>query len=104
MCSPVGVISAVASLAGAASNYKAQQKAAAATERATAQAREAAAQQASMAEKEMNKASNRKPNVQGMMQSNREIGGMGIGSTMLTGPGGVDPSALMLGKNTLLGA
>lgn len=31
-------------------------------------------------------------------------GGGGIGSTMLTGPTGVDPSALSLGKSTLLGA
>lgn len=30
-------------------------------------------------------------------------GGSGVG-TMLTGPGGVDPSTLTLGKNTLLGA
>jgi len=30
-------------------------------------------------------------------------GAPGIGQTMLTGPGGVDPNQLTLGKNTLLG-
>lgn len=35
---------------------------------------------------------------------NRRANGEGVGSTMLTGAGGIDPSKLLLGKTTLLGA
>ena len=46
---------------------------------------------------QFNRANQRRANDAGTMP-----GGAG-NSTLLTGPGGVDPSALTLGKNTLLG-
>lgn len=49
-----------------------------------------------------NRANQKTPSIPGLAAANK--GGGGIGSTSLTGPGGVDPSALSLGKSTLLGA
>lgn len=40
----------------------------------------------------------------GMGQAGGSGGTPGAAQTMLTGPGGVDPKTLLLGKNTLLGA
>lgn len=48
-----------------------------------------------------NAANRRQPSVAGIMER-AAAGGSGTG-TMLTGPSGVDPNALALGKNTLLG-
>lgn len=42
--------------------------------------------------------------VSGDMAGQGQAGGApGVAQTMLTGPGGVDPNTLNLGKNTLLG-
>ncbi len=46
------------------------------------------------------------PNVQGIvggLQGQGQGGGPGLAQTFLTGPSGVDPNALKLGKPTLLG-
>lgn len=53
-------------------------------------------------EEAQNKANAATPNVAALAAGNK--GGGGISSTMLTGPTGVDPNSLALGKNTLLGA
>lgn len=43
--------------------------------------------------------------VGGDMSGTGQAGGSpGVAQTMLTGPGGVDPNTLSLGKNTLLGS
>lgn len=60
-----------------------------------------AAEQADMA---FNKANGKKPNLAGIFGANAAGANAGIGSTMLTGPQGVDTKSLLLGKNTLLGA
>jgi regulator of protease activity HflC (stomatin/prohibitin superfamily) len=71
---------------------------------AQAQATDAAQKQATAADKAFNAANKKKPNIDAMLANNQAAGDMGVGSTMLTGPGGVDPNMLTLGKNTLLGA
>jgi hypothetical protein len=50
-----------------------------------------------------NKANQKKPNGATLLSSNRMAAQGGVGGTMLTGPSGIDPSALSLGRTTLLG-
>ena len=74
-------------------------------ESAQAQAVKAAEGQRKRSEMVMNQANRQTPNVAGIMQSARAGGGdSGASGTMLTGPTGVDPNALALGKSTLLGS
>ena len=74
-------------------------------ESAQAQAVKAAEGQRKRSEMVMNQANRQQPNVAGIMQAARAGGGdTGASGTMLTGPTGVDPNALALGKSTLLGS
>ena len=74
-------------------------------ESAQAQAVKAAEGQRKRSEMAINQANRQTPNVAGIMQSARAGGGdSGASGTMLTGPTGVDPNALALGKSTLLGS
>lgn len=65
------------------------------------QALEMARKQADQADQANNKANAKMPNIAALLAGNQAPGG--IGSTMLTGPGGIDPTKLTLGRNTLLG-
>jgi len=47
-------------------------------------------------------AEQKQPDVGSILESNRKQGG-GVGSTLLTGPQGIDAKSLTLGKKTLLG-
>lgn len=58
--------------------------------------------QADLADQANNKANAKVPDIAALLAANQSPGG--VGSTMLTGPGGVDTSKLTLGRNTLLGA
>lgn len=58
--------------------------------------------QADLADQANNKANAKMPDIAALLAANKAPGG--VGSTMLTGPGGVDTSKLTLGRNTLLGA
>lgn len=71
-------------------------------ESAQTQAVNAAQGQRKKSEMAINQANRATPNVQGIMESASAMGG--AGGTMLTGPTGVDPNALALGKSTLLGS
>ena len=71
-------------------------------EAAQKQAVNAAQGQRKQSEMAINQANRATPNVQGIMESASAMGG--AGGTMLTGPTGVDPNALALGKSTLLGS
>ncbi len=92
-----GWIAGITAVVGAASQYDASRR----QKNQAKDAANAAQQQAQQAEKQadmqFNRANQRRANDAGTMP-----GGAG-NSTLLTGPGGVDPSALTLGKNTLLG-
>lgn len=50
-----------------------------------------------------NRANQKKPDSDALLSANLTAGKTGQASTMLTGPGGIDPSMLTLGKTTLLG-
>jgi len=51
-----------------------------------------------------NKANQKKPDTSAIIDAVMQAGKTGASGTMLTGPTGVDPNALALGKTTLLGA
>ena len=71
--------------------------------KAQTEAANAAQGQRRQSEMAINKANQQAPNVAGIMQSASAAAG-GSSGTMLTGPTGVDPNALALGKSTLLGS
>ena len=54
-------------------------------------------------EEAANRANMKRPNVNAILAAAQSAAKSGVGSTMLTGPTGVDQSALSLGKSTLLG-
>lgn len=73
-------------------------------------AKSAAAQQQAASDKlyaqqeqEINRQNARGPDTQALFAQNEIEGQQGASGTMLTGPMGVDPNSLSLGKNTLLG-
>lgn len=66
---------------------------------AQSQALEASQKQEKTAEENINKANAKAPDTNALMSAASK----GAPGTMLTGPTGVDPNALALGKNTLLG-
>ena len=70
--------------------------------KAQTEAANAAQGQRRQSEMAINKANQQAPNVAGIMQSASAMNG--ASGTMLTGPTGVDPNALALGKSTLLGS
>lgn len=61
------------------------------------------ADQLKLAEQDTNKLNAKRPNTAGILGAAQQAGKSGASGTMLTGPSGVDPSALQLGKSTLLG-
>lgn len=58
---------------------------------------------ANAADEANNKANQKRPDVAGALSAAMQAGKAGASGTMLTGPSGVDPAALQLGKSTLLG-
>ena len=50
-----------------------------------------------------NRANQKRPNANAILASARQAARGGMGSTLLTGPQGVNPGELSLGKSTLLG-
>lgn len=71
---------------------------------ASEQAQRNADNQAKAAEEATNKAEQKTANAAARLDEAALAGKSGVSGTMLTGPQGVDPSQLMLGKNTLLGS
>ena len=68
------------------------------------QAQRNADTQAKAAEEATNKAEQKPANAAARLDEAALAGKAGMSGTMLTGPQGIDPSQLMLGKNTLLGS
>lgn len=95
---------AVGGPVGALLGYQAQQQAdaAQAQRQAQAQAYAQAAKTADLADQAMNKANARTPDLGALLAGNSKKDG--ASGTLLTGSQGVDPSTLLLGRNTLLGA
>ena len=64
---------------------------------------EQAKEVATTSQQNINKANQRRPDTQAAMADATMAGSGGGSGTMLTGPQGIDPQQLALGKNTLLG-
>ena len=79
------------------------QKAAGAQKSAQAQAAAQASSTAKAADEANNRINQKRPDTVAILAANAQAGKGGQAGTMLTGPQGVDPSTLQLGKNTLLG-
>ena len=90
--------SAVAGAAGAASQADAARRQRKQAKDAARTAEQQAKEASKQAEMETNRANQRVANSTEAQRPNA-----GLGGTMLTGPQGVDPNALSLGRNTLLG-
>lgn len=66
-------------------------------------AKEAAQKQAYDSDQAINRANQKSPDVAGILSGAQRDAKSGGGSTMLTGPAGVDPNSLALSKTSLLG-
>ena len=104
------VVGGAAAAAGAGYSISAGESAKKQQARALQQQEQAQAQQLAQAQAQqrrsemaMNAANRRQPDVGGIMERAGQQAGGGPSSTMLTGPGGVDPTQLSLGRSTLLG-
>lgn len=93
-------------LMGASTGYqiKSSMDAAAAQERAQEEAKKQAEKQAKVADEATNRANQKKPDLSAILTAAQNAAKSGSGSTMLTGPLGIDTSSLSLGKTSLLGA
>ena len=72
--------------------------------KAAKQARSNALRQEKAAEEATNRANSRRANTGAALDSALQAGRAGASGTLLTGPQGIDPNALTLGGNTLLGS
>jgi hypothetical protein len=90
--------------ASAALSYSNAQKQAGAAKNAASMEDANAKKTLAASEEAQNQANQNKPAIPGVGAMGGKGPGGGIGSTMLTGPTGVDPNSLALGKSTLLGA
>ena len=91
------------SAASAAVQYDQARDAASDQRRVQAENKRRAQEAARKADEEFNRLNMKKPNISGIMAQNAQSSAGGVGSTMLTGPGGVGLSNSILGKTTLLG-
>lgn len=82
----------------------AQKKALAAQTTAQQQAESNALSTERKSEIAQNSVNQQKPNVAAILARAATMGGAGLSSTMLTGPGGVNTGSLNLGKTSLLGS
>jgi hypothetical protein len=96
-------VMAAAAVAGTAVAYNAAQDQKKAAKNAAAQAEQMAVKQEAQADQAFNLANKKKPNAGAMAAANQQAALAGGAGTMLTGPMGVAPDELQLGKNTLLG-
>ena len=105
MCDPVtlGIAALSVATVGTGASIIGGANAASAQKSAAAQAEQQASATQAANERAINQANQQGPNLQSILASNRSLATSGVGSTMLSGPGGVQNSSLSLGRNTLLG-
>lgn len=106
----MGVTAAVAAVVGTTYSVysgeqakKQQQQALRQQEAAQTQQLTQAKEAAATSQQNINKANQRRPDTQAVMADATAAGAGGASGTMLTGPQGIDPQQLALGRNTLLG-
>ena len=107
MAAATATILAGAALAAAATGtgysiYEGE-RAADAQHRSQRQALAASGAAAKAADEANNRANQKRPNANAILDSAQQAAKGGMGGTLLTGPQGVNPGELSLGKSTLLG-
>lgn len=100
----MAVTSAIAAVAGTTYSVYSGERAAKAQKRAASQAARQAEEAQRAAERDYNRANQKKPNVAALMARNQASGGGGIGGTYLTGVGGAPNTGGMLGRTSILGS
>lgn len=95
---------AAASVISAGVTYYNGQQQVSMQKKAGEEAKANALKQEKMAEQADNKMNQKKPDTMGILSQAQQSGRGGASGTMLTGASGIDPNALQLGKNTLLGS
>lgn len=98
------MVSMAASAAGAAASVVQGREQASAQKKSAEKAQANAEKTAAAAEQANNRANQKSPNSMAILDAASQASKTGASGTMLTGPQGVDPNALTLGKSTLLGA
>lgn len=83
---------------------KSQEKALEQQKKAQTEAKTAAEVQAKSSEQAINAANKKSPDISSIMSEATQDAKGGAAGTMLTGPQGIDPNQLSLGKSTLLGS
>ena len=96
-------ILAAAVVASTVISYRNGQDAKQAQSAAQQQAQANALKQERAADQAMNQANQKKPDTAAILSAAQQSGKAGASGTMLTGPAGIDPNSLTLGKSTLLG-
>lgn len=82
---------------------RAQAASIAQAQRAQAESKALMDKQLKAADENMNRATQKRPNTARIVDEAAQAGKAGASGTMLTGPQGVDPGVMQLGKTTLLG-
>jgi archaellin len=100
----MALTAAIASVAASGASIYQGQKAQKAQRRAANQATMQAEMQQSQAEREFNRANQKRPNIAALAARNRAMSGGGVGGTFLTGTMGAPTSSGMLGRTSLLGS
>lgn len=85
-------------------SYQSGQQQKKAAENASRQAQANALKQEKAADEANNQANRKQPDTAAILAAAQQSGKSGVSGTMLTGSQGIDPTALQLGKNTLLGS
>lgn len=97
-------VMAAAAAAGTVVSYQNGQDQKKAAEKASQQAQANALKQEKAADEANNRANQKRANTAGILDAAMQSGKAGASGTMLTGPQGIDPNLLNLGKTTLLGS
>ena len=94
----------IGSLIGAGASVYQAERAASSQRRAQEQAQRNMERAERQQEEARNRANQRRPDTRSLLADARAGGQAGLGSTFLTGPGGVDPDTLLLNRTSLLGS
>lgn len=97
------ILGAVALAAGTGYSIYEGERSATAQERSQRQALADAKATAQSADEANNRANQKRPNANAILAAAQQAAKGGMGGTLLTGPQGVNPGELSLGKSTLLG-
>lgn len=100
----MGVTAAIAAVVGTSYAVYSGERANSKAEDAQEEAKQNQAKQESAADQAMNRANPKTPDTSALLSQIQQSAKGGPSGTMLTGPSGIDPKTLNLGKTSLLGS